>query len=101
VAAKNYQCQNYGSCDLALNHELIEIQDGEEWRCPAGQANCRAGLKEMGDGPPVEWPRWIRYGLTAVAGLAVLGAGTYFLIPQEPDRPAAETMITDFFPRLK
>jgi hypothetical protein len=108
MITKSYKCVNFANCDKALTKELIEISDGEEFSCPAGESDCQrkylkpttsGGKYQVGGGGRVR-----KAVLVGVVGLLVLGSVAYLLFQgplRGPDRNLAEGMITDYFPRTK
>jgi hypothetical protein len=102
MAAKKYVCTNFANCDAALSKQVIEIEDGEDPVCPAcGKPNTlvpAGGVKSGGGNKTGGLPKSI---LIAVAALILLGIIGFLLWPKPPNPELANSMIADFFPRLK
>jgi len=107
MAVKKYKCTNFANCDKALTKEVIEIEDGEDFSCPANESECQkkylqpasgggGGGSTGGGGGGIP-----KVAIIGVAAVVVIGALLYFVWPASPDPDAANAMITDFFPRLK
>ena len=104
--AKTYKCTNFANCDKALTKELIEISDAEDFSCPAGESECQKKYLQPADGfgggggktPPGGIPKPLLWG---AVGLVVIGTFGFFMWPSSPNQPLADSMITEFFPRLK
>lgn len=104
MAAKKYKCTNFANCDKALTKEIIEIEDGEDFSCPANESECQkkylqpasggGGGSTGGGGVP-------KAAMIGIAAVVLIGVLVFLLWPAAPDPEAANAMITDFFPRLK
>jgi hypothetical protein len=96
MATKTYRCTNYGDCDLALNKEAVEIEDGDDVICPGCSKNSlvasdaqKAGVKK-GAGMKL---------LAGGAAVVLILVFVWILWPKE--NPAlANTMLSEFFPKL-
>ncbi len=71
MATTQYKCLNFASCDKALRHEVIEIEDGEEPVCP--EPGCQSKLVPLKRKTTPGTPKWIIPAmiLFCVAGLAI------------------------------
>jgi len=96
MATKPFKCTNYADCDLALGKETIEIEDGEEPICPG----CKRKLEPSGPGV-VPRPGWRKWAILAGVVVAVVVAAAWYFQATSPHPAVAESMLTDFFPRLR
>ena len=96
MATKTYRCTNYGDCDLALNKEPVEIEDGDDVICPGCSKNSLVAADAA------------KPGAKKGAGvkLAFIGAAVVLLVvlvwvfwPSENPQ-LANTMLSEFFPKL-
>lgn len=103
MAVKKYKCTNFANCDKALTKEVIEIEDGEEFSCPANEPECQKKFLQpaAGGGGSTGGGGVPKAAIIGVAAVVLIGALLYFLWPASPNPDAANAMITDFFPRLK
>ncbi|MDX1982855.1 MAG: hypothetical protein SFV51_21475 [Bryobacteraceae bacterium] len=103
MAAKKYKCTNFANCDKALTKDLIEIEDGEDFTCPSGESECQKKyLQAAGAGGGTGGGGGVpKAAIAALAGVLAIAALAFFLWPKSPDPDLANTMIMDFFPRLK
>jgi len=76
LAAAEYKCVNFAVCNKALEHEVIEIEDGEDPVCPECASRLEP-LKPTGTGVP----KWL---VPALVGLCVLGLGLWFALRPKP-----------------
>lgn len=99
MVATRYKCTNFANCGLALSKEEIEIEQLDEFQCPSGVADCQKKcLQPVKQGGGSGIPK----AATIAAGvLLVVGVGIYLLWPSSPDPAMAESLIHDYFPRLK
>lgn len=67
---QHYQCKNFGSCQKADDHALIELATGSEAKCE----ECGTTLSEA-PGPDTESGGVKKWILLAAAGVALLGGG--------------------------
>lgn len=99
MATQAYHCTNFANCDKALTKELIEIDGGEEFSCATAGPDCVKKYLQPANGV-AEKPKWLPIA-AAVAGVLVIGALAYLFWPSGPQPQVAESMIGDYFPRLK
>lgn len=102
MPGKPYKCTNFANCDKALTKELIEIGEGEDFACPSSVPDCQAKYLQPAArseaAAATSLPKPLLFG---AAGLLVVALVAFFLWPSQPDPELANTMITDYFPRLK
>ena len=97
MAAKTYRCTNYGDCDLALNKEIVEIEEGDDVVCPSCSKNSLVAADSQGTGG----------GQGSLKKLVVIGAAVVVVAlvvwvfwPSSPDQDQANALLTEFFPKL-
>ena len=102
MPGKAYKCTNFANCDKAFTKELIEIGEGEDFACPSGVADCQSKFLQAAARSEAAaaggLPKPLLFGAAGLVAIALLA---FFLWPSQPDPELANTMITDFFPRLK
>jgi hypothetical protein len=76
---KRGQCVNYGNCPKANSKEIIEINIGDDFKCP--NPNCGCDLVEV---PIKPLSPWIIYAIVAVL---ILGGGAAYWFFQRDKAP--------------
>ena len=98
MATKKFRCTNFANCDLALSKELIEIEEGEDLVCPGCQDAKSLSPVDAASTSPRGLPRT----LLLVAGAVLLVAvASWVFWPASPDPAKADSMLSDYFPRLQ
>jgi ssDNA-binding Zn-finger/Zn-ribbon topoisomerase 1 len=96
MATKTYRCTNYGDCDLALNKEVVEIEDGEDVVCPG----CSKASLVATDGQQTGARKGAGFK-ALIAGAAVLFIAILLWALWPSQNPQlANTMLSEFFPKL-
>jgi uncharacterized paraquat-inducible protein A len=95
MATTKYRCTDYGGCDKALQHEVIEIEVGEEALCP----ECKNKLQLLIPPSRSGLTRWIYAAVATV--LLALGVSLWLVHSSpKPDPVDADKMLSEFYPQL-
>ena len=83
MAVKKYKCTNFANCDKALTKEVIEIEDGEEFSCPANEPECQKKFLQpaAGGGGSTGGGGVPKAAIIGVAAVVLIGALLYFVWP--------------------
>lgn len=94
MAAKTYRCTNFGDCDLALNKEAIEIEEGDDLLCPSCSKTSLAPADAKAAGR-----KGIGLKVAAAAVVLVAVAAAWALWPSR-NPELANTLLSEFFTKL-
>ncbi len=104
MAAKKFTCTNFANCDAALSKQVIEIEDGEDVLCPSCKGtNTLVAAGGAGGGTAAAGGSGGSKKKLIIAALAVvvIALAVWVFWPSSPNRELANTMLGDFFTRLK
>jgi hypothetical protein len=97
MATKTYKCTNYGDCDLALQKQVIEIEEGDDDICPGCSKKSLVPTDSKGQAAGSRGvPKVLILGVLL---LVVIAAG-WMLWPAAPNPDLANSMLSEFFPKL-
>jgi hypothetical protein len=96
MATKTYRCTNFGDCDLALNKEMIEIQDGDDVVCPGCSKTSLVAADEQKSGAR----KGLGVKLVVIAAALVIVIVLVWVFSPSANPELANTMLSEFFPRL-